>query len=87
MTLAPTYGEIGSGKEPSVCYTYWVSDCGGPPALANRGVTSLIHVDVEPPGHVGGSPSGLVSSCVGRPGLVNGGISHSDETGDPLPLT
>lgn len=52
--------------------------------MANRGVTFEGITDLESPGYEKGVPMGVTSDCNGHPVEVNGGITPSDEAGEPF---
>lgn len=77
-------GEIGIGKELFVWQIYCYSECVGLFVVVSCSVFSCNYVEVELFGYVFGIYNGLVGSCVGWFGLVNGGILYLDEIVDLL---
>lgn len=84
--LAPTIGESGIGKEPTVEVAYPNSFCSKKfPAKANPGGTLYIPPESETPGYKKGVPMDVIVDRAGCPESVDKGMTPPDETGDPDP--
>lgn len=76
------------GKETSVWETYCSLFCGVClTSNADTGVTSELSPESESPGYEWGVPIDVYESCFGKPEVVNGSLSPTDESGNSFSLS